>query len=68
MWERILIKALPHIWRKVFLKLEDKDLMTRALDACYQNKVIRKTWKSFVSAIINWLEDAIKEAEKAYKW
>jgi len=68
MWEKLLVKVLPKIWKLVFFKLEQKDLMTKALEICWRDERMRKTWSPFVWAIQNWLRDAIHECDECKKW
>ena len=68
MLEKILIRILPKIWEASFKKLEKLNIITRALEQCFKNKLLRATWNSFLNSVTSWLEDAINEVNQARSW
>ena len=68
MFKFLLIKALPKVWTEAFLRMEKQDIITKALEKCFEQELIRRTWKSFVQSVIKFLEDAVEECNAAMLW
>jgi len=68
LWEKIIIKLLPRAWEYSFKKIEKQNLVTKALEGCWKNKLLRNTWLSFCNAVISWLQDAKAEVEECKRW
>jgi len=68
MWEKIIIRFLPKVWEQGFNSIEKMNLVTKALEVCWKNKLLKATWHSFVDSVIGWLRDGISECEGAKHW
>jgi hypothetical protein len=64
----LLVWVLPKIWVAGFGSLEKLDVITRALKLARKNKLVKKTWKSFVGSVVQFLEDGIAEAKASLEW
>ena len=72
MWKQIKnlgIKIfLPRILEKIFLGLEDRDVMTLALNEAAKYKPLQnaKNWHAFISCVIRLMDDWKEEAKREY--
>lgn len=66
--QKIAVKVYSIILQKVFLGIERFDITTKALERAYKIKQFRLVWPNFINAVISFLRDCIKEAERARKW
>ena len=67
-YDGIVVKVLPSLWKKASESMQKQDVITKALQACYKQPMLRKTWTSFTKAVENWLRDGIDEVNLAKHW
>ena len=68
MWKRMLVALLPKIWQDGMKSVEKQNLVLKAMEVCWKNDILRKTWPSFTNSVQSWLKDAIDEVQQARKW
>ena len=59
---------LAKLFTDGFKEIEKTNWITKALEICYKNAMLKGVWVQFVDSVIGILKDAIGEAEDAKGW
>lgn len=59
---------MAQLFIRGFRGVEDINWMTRTLEICYKQKILKESWSSFLTGIEGILKDAQGEVIDARKW